>query len=167
MTTICRQQTFHNSHKIKAGNFKIGRSVMASSAIHKAAGLTASWLCLVDLLFHLSTIPLKNVPLAVRGSCWQDHSVWQQVIWQLCELYCYSIIHKAAGLPATIKNGFQRPFLRLAAIPSLCNIFQWNGGIVMGQTQGTTGNCETSSFVNGTVTVIFTKLLASRFPDVP
>ena len=35
--------------------------LVANSTIHKAASLMASWLCLV--LFHHSTIPLKNVPL--------------------------------------------------------------------------------------------------------
>ena len=43
---------------------------MSYSAIHKAADLTVSWLCLV--LFHCSIIPLKNVPLGVNGSRWQE-----------------------------------------------------------------------------------------------
>ena len=40
------------------------------SAIHKAAGLTASRFCLV--LFHHSIVPLKNVPLGVNGNHWQE-----------------------------------------------------------------------------------------------
>ena len=42
----------------------------------------------------------------------------------------YSVIHKAAGLPAAVQNGLQRPFLPLSPIHSLWDIFQWNGGIV-------------------------------------
>ena len=41
-----------------------------NSAIHKAPGLMVSRLCLV--LFHHSIIPLKNVPLGVNGSHWQE-----------------------------------------------------------------------------------------------
>ena len=43
---------------------------MFSSAIHKAAGLTVSRLCLV--LFHHSIVPLKNVALGVYGSRRQE-----------------------------------------------------------------------------------------------
>ena len=42
----------------------------SNSAIHKAAGLTVSQLCLV--LFHHSIIPLKNVLLGVYGSRRQE-----------------------------------------------------------------------------------------------
>ena len=58
------RQTSGMAVNLEATNF------VTYSAIHKAAGLTASWLCLV--LFHCSIIPLKNVPLGVNGSCQQE-----------------------------------------------------------------------------------------------
>ena len=70
----------------------------------------------------------------------------------------YSVIHKVAGLPAATLNGLWRRFMLVAPIHNQWDIF--SGAVEWCQTKS--GSCEASVFA-----ALFTKLLASWFPDVP
>ena len=52
---------------------------------------------------------------------------------------------------------------------SSCQLHSWLMGVLncTRQNHGMAGNCEDGCFVNSTVTTLFTKLPASRFPTLP
>ena len=83
-----------------ARNHEASGFVCRNSAIHKATGLMASWLCLV--LFHHSIIPLKNVPLGVNGSHQQEQPL-ETILYGGRQLTAVnSTIHKADRQSAAI-----------------------------------------------------------------